>query len=251
MGIIKIINKKEVIVYWSPIWDDPSGTNWNLLYHEPEQLFKHFNKLRISNKKMNENSNMLGCPAISNKFRQTYLFKNSANSHVSIDNNTKVSYLLDTSIGAKIQREPSFDNNIILRYFLGWLFFTEEDSLEINITAPYFHKPKYLNYGSIIPGSFDIGKWFRPYNAEFNLWDGINEFKIDEDEPIFYIEFITDRPIILKRFINTDTINKLAWACADVSNTMGKFQPLKRRYEQFAASRNKEIVLKEIKNNLL
>jgi hypothetical protein len=244
-------DKEPIVIYWSPIWDDPSGTNWNLLYQEPEQLFKHFNKNRLTNKEANDSSNMLNCPAISNKFKQTYMFLNPTDSHLYIEDDMNISYLSSTSIGGKIQRGSSFKDNIILRYFLGWSFFTEEDSLEMNITAPYFHRPKYLNYGAIIPGSFDIGKWFRPYNAEFNLWNGVNEFKAEEGEPLFYVEFMTDRPIILKRFINTDSIHKLAWASADISNTMGRFKPLVKRYEQFAASRNKELVLKEIKNNLL
>lgn len=245
------MEKEQIKVYWSPIWDDPSGTNWNLLYQEPEQLYKHFNKNRATNKESNGGSNMLSCPAVSNKFKQTYMFTNPTESHLYIDDNMNVSYLSETSIGGKIQRSPSLKDNLMLRYFLGWAFFTEEDSLEINITSPYFHKPQYLNYGAIIPGSFDIGKWFRPFNSEFNLWNDINEFKVEENEPLFYVEFMTDRPIVLQRFINTDSIHKLAFAGADISNTMGRFKPLVKRYEQFAASRNKELILKEIKNNLI
>lgn len=242
--------KDPLIVYWSPVWDDQSGTNWNLLYQEPDQLYKNLNQNRADQKE-NDGSNIMGCPAVGNKFKQTYVFFNPTDSHILVENNMDISYLSPTSIGGIVQRKPSFKNNIMLRYYLSWLFFTEEDSLEISITSPYFHKPRHLNYGSILPGSFDIGKWFRPYNAEFNLWEGISEIAVEENEPLFYIEFMTKRPIILKRFVNTDAIHRLAWAGAEVSTTMGIFKPLQKRYEQFAASRNKEIILKEIKANLL
>ena len=115
-----------IVVYWSPIWDDQSGTNWNLLYHEPEQLYKHLNKNR-ANQEENDGSSIMGCPAAGNKFKQTYVYFNPTDSHISVDQNMDISYLSPTSIGGIVQRKPSFKNNIMLRYYLSWLFFTEEE----------------------------------------------------------------------------------------------------------------------------
>jgi hypothetical protein len=242
--------KEPIVVYWSPAWNDENNQNWNFFYKDPEQLYKNLHKKRYA-EKIKKNNTMLSCPVVSKKFKQTYVLLNPIKSHIVIDKNMNISYPSLPSVGGSVLRTPSFENNILLRYFLNWIFFTEEENLEINFLPPYFHKPQHLNYGAIVPGSFNIGKWFRQYNTEFNLWDDINEIIVNEDEPLMYVEFITDRPIVLKRFINTDKIHELSNACADVSKTMGVFQSLEKRYNTFIASRSKDIVLKEIKRNLI
>jgi hypothetical protein len=126
-----------------------------------------------------------------------------------------------------------------------------EEPLVAHFTSPYFHKSGYTATASLVPGSFDIGQWFRPYNMEMQLWEKEGELNFKDNEPILYVDLQTERPIILKRFTNTALLNKLIFEAANDSLTIEGKVPLVNRYKRFKETRQRSIVLREIKNNLL
>lgn len=240
---------KEKIVYWAPAFgSETDKTNWNMLYSEPVQLFKDLNEKRDSN--VLSQDNYLSCPASNIRLRNTYIFKNQLKTHIKIENGLPVPQS-EHYIKTDIIRGPSLKNNTMINLSLNWIFFTEEESLQIHANPPFFSNANHLRYGAFCPGGFDIGKWFRPIATEINLWENINEFVLEEDEPIFYIEFLTNEPIVLKRFVYNDRLRSLAEASMKSSSIMGKWLPLNKRYEHLKKTRGKEIILKEIKENLL
>jgi len=250
---IKMLKKKPINVYWAPCWTDVPENNWNMLYPDPEQLYKNLSKKRA--KETAPTDNLLQCPAVSNKFRNTYLFTTSVDSNITIENDNAYSIFPDqlkrNGITAKIQRTASFENNKLVVVMLSWIFFTDEDSLDATFTPPYFHQTEIQKYGAPVPGTFNIGKWFRPYVYEVNLWDNVNEFNIKENDPLFYTEFITDRPVKVHRFEMNEKLFALSRATSSASVTMGALRPLSKRYEQFAQSRSKDIILKEINKQIV
>jgi hypothetical protein len=250
---IKMLNKKPINVYWAPCWIDIPQNNWNLLYPDPEQLYKNLSKKRA--KETAPTDNLLQCPAVNTKFRNTYLFTTSVDSQITIDNDNVYSVFPDqlkrNGIAAKIQRTPSFKNNKLVVVMLSWIFFTDEESLDATFTPPYFHQTEIQKYGAPIPGTFDIGKWFRSYTYEVNLWDNVNQLNIKENDPLFYAEFITDRSVNIQRFEMNEKLFALANAGGNSSVYLGALKPLSKRYEQFAQSRNKDIIIKEIKKQIV
>jgi hypothetical protein len=242
-------NHKPIVIYWSPDYSkDTSNENWNILYSEPVQLYKELNdKREISTP---AKSNILSCPASSTRFKNIYIFKNTLTTHYLFKNGEPVPQSKNY-INMSIVRPPSIKNNLMVALRMNWVFFTEEDSLTMHLNPPYFNKYLYSDYGVLCSGGFDIGKWFRPIALEFNLWDNVKEFKILDEEPLFYVEFISDRPVILKRFYMSDELRSFSNSGALAVKTMGEWLPLKKRYEQFKRTKSKEIILKEIKNNLI
>ena len=83
------------------------------------------------------------------------------------------------------------------------------------------------------------------------MWDNKGIFEIKENEPLFYVEFKTDRPIILKRFNMNNQLDKIARGSVFSSNLFGKGQTLLSRYVKFNNSGLRDKILKEIKNNLI
>jgi hypothetical protein len=240
--------KDTVNIYWAPF---VSGENpdWNMLYSDPENIFDELKK--IVNPGIGSNS-FLTCPSVSDKFKKTYILKNTLTSTFNFDENQNITSMNKDSAYVNLYtiRKSTLKNTNSLVYKMQWIFFSEE-SIVADFSAPYFHEPKYLNYGSIIPGKLDIGKWFRPYNAEIITWqkDGLISFQ--ENEPLAYVSFNTDKNINLIRFNMNPVLMKYAESCMNAPSNYGNHLPLIKRYERFKNSRMNEMILKEIKNNAL
>jgi hypothetical protein len=238
------MNNSTVEIYWCPSFPT-SEIDWNLLYYEPENLY---DSIRPQKTDSNPGDNFFYCPAFSNFAKNTFLLKNPIRTHFKIidgqiipqENNYVTSY---------INRPPSMHNRTLLEYGLQWLFFSEED-IEITLTSPYFDVQPHMSYGCLIPGRFNISSWFRTVNLEFNLKDSVNEFVIEKDEILGYVSFSTDKKVVLKRFENNFKLESYAKSCA-TSSSWESWIPMKKRYDRFRQTRMKELVLKQIKDNLL
>jgi len=102
----------------------------------------------------------------------------------------------------------------------------------------------------VVPGRFDIGKWFRPMNMEFQLWEGVSEMKIAANEALCYIHFNTDKKIVFKKFIMTREMDKLLVSILRAS-PYRRFARLSDRYRVFEQSQSKQRVLKLIQKQLI
>ena len=132
-----------------------------------------------------------------------------------------------------------------------WNFFCEEP-LMMELTPPYFSEAPHTKDGVVVSAKFDVGRWFRPVTAEFQIWNTENDkFTISKNEPLFYVKFNTDRKVVLKRFTMTPELHKVGSAVLKTRNLFGTFRPLEERYKDFERSRTNKLILKIIKENLL
>jgi hypothetical protein len=240
--------KDTVNIYWAPFVSGESP-DWNMLYSDPENIFDNLKKQSSPGIK---SDSFLTCPAVSDKFKKVYVLKNTLDSTFNFDQSQNITSLNKDSSYVNLYsiRKPTLKNTNSLVYKMQWIFFADEP-LVADFTAPYFHQPKYLNYGSVIPGKMDIGKWFRPYNTEIVTWEdnGFIEFK--ENEPLAYVSFNTDKHINLIRFNMNENLMKYAESCMNSPSTYGRNISLSKRYERFKNSKMNEMILKEIKNSAL
>lgn len=248
-------NKKPIIVYWAPtshVFSDLGECN--LLYEDPYN--KQSDLIKNKSKFCENKNSFFACPAFTNKLKNTYVFKFPIDSSYSYDfsNITEpiIKNIKDNKpyLNLRSPRPESLIEKPQICFDLNYLFFCEEPLLA-TFSAPYFDEPKYLKYGAVAPGTFDIGQWFRPYPLEITLWNKVGEFHIEEDEPAFYVEFLTDRKIIIKRFKPTAEALSYAKSCANSMDTIKSGIPLIERYKKFKNTRMNDLVIKEIKNNIL
>lgn len=242
-------NKTPINVYWSPHYIS-EDIDWAFMYPKPETLLSDL--LKDKNKNLSENS-FFSCPAVFPKFKKTLVFKNSMSCSYNYDTtNTPMIFepITNNYIEANFIRDPATSFGPTVSFSLHNIFFSDE-SLEISLTSPFFHEPKYLKYGSIVPGSFDIGQWFRPISFEVQLWKNKGSFILEENEPLFYLEFITKRPILLHRFNLTQKAHAYSQSGKNYSRSFGKMIPLLNRYEKFQQVGFREKILTEIKQNLI
>jgi hypothetical protein len=236
---------KNIKVYWCPV-SEKSDMDWNILFYDPELLMSNLN---INKNKPTPASNFFKCPAFINEVKNTFVLKNPISSEYIKHDNTFIP-ISPAYVALNFPHDDTLKNNKLVSYKMSWIFFTEEDSLEMSLTSPYFSNSPHLQYGSIVPGRFDIGKWFRNINTEFNIWEDSDRLSIEDKEPIAYVKFHTNKNIDLVRFTMNDRLE-------GISNTTGRsstwmpHQTLIERYKKFKETRTKDVVLREIKKNLL
>ena len=69
--------------------------------------------------------------------------------------------------------------------------------------------------------------------------------------PLFYLELITNRPVIMKRFNVNKALYRYIIACSQAASSYGPNKPLAERYYKFISTSTDKLVLREIKKNLI
>lgn len=247
--------KDPIIIYWSPsTYSDNDVKDWEFLYPQPKTLFNEI--LKNKSKVGNVSDSYFSCPAINDFTKKILVVSSPKACSYTFDkvgpNKEDIFIKADGSydIEVNVARDATLTTGPTLVFALQYIFFSEEP-LMATFSAPYFQKTQYLQYGTAIPGRFDIGQWFRPYHFEVQMWSNSGKFSIEEDEPLFYVHFETDRPIVLKRFMYDKKLHDAAVACVDSTNLFGRGLSLMSRYYKFNNTGMKKKVLKMIKNNLI
>ncbi len=249
------MSEDTVTVYWSPesTWEVDQLGEWNMLYPEPTTLFSDLQKQKLATA---GKDTYFSCPATSDKYKKTFVFRNTLPSDYDFDftnENPEQNYFKHTSknyLSYSILRPPTITAGPMVNFNLYYSFFSEEP-LEAVFTPPMMHKPQYTMYGTSIPGQFDIGQWFRPFPLEVQMWNMKGEFHLKDEEPLFYLELKTTKKVELKRFKMTGEISSYLKHCSSSKSTWGYGVTLPKRYERFNQSRMNDMVLKAIKANLL
>ena len=241
-------NKDTVDVYWWPFYK-----GWDLLYNEPTNLLDSMFKNKNKN---SGKGSFFQCPAFSGKFKNIFLFtcpidleyrydfSDPNNSYIVPVNENKPFISVNIRRPSALNKMPQFELSLLFCLF-------SEQPLIASFTPPFFHEPKYFLYGATPPGSYDIGQWLRPYPLEITLWKETGIIKFEKDEPLFYVEFLTDKPINLKRVVPTENLLQYAEQGATSSTILSQNVPLLGRYKTFKKTKMKNLILKEIENNIV
>jgi len=246
-------DKAPLVIYWSPhsSGEIPIIGEWNMMYPEPTNVFSDL--MKVKNLEAKDNS-FMSCPAATGRLKNMFVFKNGMNSEYEFDNtdpkNRWIRLISENGISVRYTRQSAWSNGASLDFSMQHIFFSEEP-VDAVFSPPFMHQAEYIKYGTCIPGTYDISKWFRPFVFEIQTWKSSGKFILPEGDPLFYIEAFTDRKIILKRFVMNKTLHDYAQACVKAKNEYGSHLPLVENYRRFTSSRMNELILKEIKANLL
>ena len=243
-------DKEPINIYYTDDYDEMETVDWNFLYPSPKTLFSELTQER---KNVKDTFSYFLCPAVSSKFKKILVFRSATKNSYEYGTDETGFYIIPTIepyININKIREEALKNKPTFMASLSYLFFAD-DSVEVSFTPPYFHEPKHTKYGACVPGEFNIGKWFRPFNFEIQTWSNRGEFHLEKNEPLFYAEFKTNRPILFHRFVMTPKLQKYKLANIKSFNIFGQFQTLQEKYEKFKQVGFREKILTEIKKNLI
>lgn len=243
--------EEEIIVYWGPCYKvGPEHIiDWNMFYTDPTELLPEIKKQRDKNSGKNS---IVYCPAFNDNYKNTFVLRNV------VDSSFRWNYeqnVWEIPTKYQIHPAPEIRENYLLNRraiitSMVWLFVCEE-SLEMEVIAPYLHPTEASAYGVVGTGKFDIGKWFRPVFAEYMLWEGVDRLRIKEEEPFFYVRFNTDKKVVLKRYQQTEEILKYSISNVETKYVFGKLPALDKLYSYFAKTRTRDIMLKKIKDAVI
>ena len=229
---------KPIVVYWANNTDE-----W-LRAKEPFSLYKN-----LLAKDSFKNVNISKCPAFRDYMKNIYGIRSIYSYDFYIDENSVKSNTYD---------QKFFDDKIIIRsvedksFSLNprLLFITEEKSLKMSTgIQPSFENNEINKRCSTVPGTVDIGKWFRELDFAFYLKEEYNDFTIKEEDIYQYVKFDTDKKIIFKQFIPNAFLQKHIDAVLNAKKYRSQnFIALDEYYSMF---KNKKNIIKEIKNNLV
>lgn len=243
-----------ITVYWSPASFTTQDKSWELLYPNPDSVFHEAVRQNTHGGKMTQ------CPAVKNFFKNTFSFKSAIDDEFIIPTEiTKaIANTSDSNVSipttSKLQltkvRKTSFKDFVNVEYNMGWLFFASEPVLA-EFTAPFFPSASPVPGALLSAGSFDIGSWFRPYNLDYHLPIEETNFSIKEGDPLFYLRILTDKKVNMQRFMLTPKLSSLANEMGTSSIRYGAFKKLQERYAMFKNASAGQIILSEIKKNLI
>jgi hypothetical protein len=252
--IIGDMSKEPLVIYWAPMESAEAEDYgaWNMMYPDPKLLMHELMEKR--NKEDKAPRGFLQCPAAANRFKHTYVFRNGMRSEIEFDvtdsANPYIQSIGKTGVNFRIDRPSAFTEGASFAFMQKYLFFAEEPVMGV-FNTPMMHRPQYTQYGTLIPGAYDISSWFRPMNVEIQTWDSRGRLILEDGEPLFYFEVLTDREIVMKRFTCNKNLIRYAESCADAPKWYGQNLPLAKRYDKFKQSKMNKVVLKEIKDNLV
>lgn len=214
------------------------GTNLKV-----EKVYKQLQGKRTSN---DNPANLLSCPAVRDSWHNVFMFSPKSSFIVK-----HVVDFVERSDEGQVTRERQphlMDTNIFNIKEPTYLF--AEVPLKVKVTAPYFHKAEFQKEATFIGGKFDIGRWFRPIEAEIITWAKSGEVHFKESEPLFYAEFLTDLPVEIKHFIVSPIIEHLSSGLVNspFQNNENLQGSLESRYQAFENSDYRRGLLEEIKS---
>ena len=228
-------------VYWSPFAIPEKVTYVNLLVEKPQRLLKTLYPTKKNS------AQYVTCTSAKELYKNTFVIKSPMSSDVRISSDGN-QYFTDDTKGIWFVQEDVLDNRIRIDLDFGYIFFAEE-SVEMSMYPPYLHKTKFMNTATVASGKFNISKWFRALSPSFILWENESTVSIEKDEPLAYLNFETNKKVILKQFELTKEIKSIM----DQSlfyRDMFPFTTLNELYNKFTKSNRHKVLLKLIKENI-
>jgi hypothetical protein len=249
------MGKKDTItVYWAPAPFLPKEDSWAMLYSEPQSVLQD---LYVSN---TPKGIMTRCPAVKDTLKNVFSFNSAIDDKFQLPTQTLESIAFtetaneyiptDSKISVQKIRKSSRDNYINIFYNMGWYLFSSEP-LKARFTAPYFPSASPVKGAFLASGEYDIGRWFRPFNLDYHIPLDSKYFSVKNEEPLFFVEFFTDKKIEFKKFNVSTELRSIAFESSNSPTRYGKNKSLIERYKMAHSAKIPQMVLGQIRKNLI
>lgn len=231
----------------------PSTESMAMLYRKPENVYTNLHREKIPGSLMSQ------CPAARNTLDNVFVFRSAIDDEFEIpdyyfenepDPAKSPRMNVKSIAGMYHERPSSFPDQIDVIYNLSWLFFSSEPVVA-RFTAPYFPAVSPMEGARMSPGEFNIGKWYRSWNLDYHIPKTTRKFSVKEDDPLFFLEIMTDKKVVFKRYMFNENLLALTKETSNSPNIYGRNKTLDYRYQHSEQSMMPEMVLSEIRKNVV
>ena len=243
-----------MIVYWCPYITDTEGFYLN--YEKPKPSIKTLSKLyhNISNKQ-NQSNNFLKCFSVVNYYKNVFSLSSPINLSFQWTKRDLVTFNYNQDFYNKFIHIRDLNSGLISFYCFRILLFAEDD-LEMELMPATLENNDFVNNTTIISGSYNIGRWFRPIDTTFFIKSQSVDKKIciNEKDNLLYLKFKTNQDIEFKKFYLSDDIKKIVMHSLNHKNYMSDKNLktyMKTIYDYFTESKTKNYLIKLINKNLM
>lgn len=127
-----------------------------------------------------------------------------------------------------------------------------DEPLLVEQVQPTFTATDFSSKCEVIPGTFDVSKWFRPLQPAFRMREGVESFSVKRGDPLYVVRFLTDRKIEFKQFTQTDRLRQLHSDLMRVKSSTRTFHSaLENYYDAFKMRRYRQQVAAEIRRSVI
>jgi hypothetical protein len=189
------------------------------------------------------------CPAVNDYLKNLYYIKSLYKYEF---------YLEDSAVKSNYFTEKFFDDHVVIRsleekmfsFTQKYIFFTDSNSLHMSLyETPIFENNNITKNCHLIPGKYDIGKWYVNTEFPFYLKKDFDKFTVDCDEVIYYLRFHTEEKINFIQYKMNDKLYKYLSDTRSFSKNTGRIKySMTDFYKGFKL---KKFIISEIKNNII
>ena len=229
-------------VYWSKYNVYSMDSNDFLLDLEPKQAYQETKNLF---KTENKSTDWKQCPSCVDILSNNYHINSPIDIAFSMKRDSRV--YSEKPHSMNIVNFRNFNQEYsIMDYLITLHLFSEED-LNVSVTQPLLnHNSNYF----LIPGKFNISKWFRPINPSYMFLNSEYDISIKKGDPIMNLYFNTEEKILFKEFYFTETLKEITKETVG-HKQFNKKNSLSTLYSKFENQKINKVVLKEIKRSLI
>lgn len=209
---------------------------------EPKQVYKEVKELFKSE---NKSADWIKCPSCIDILSNNYQINSPIDISFSMKKDNRVYSESPNSMNMISFR--NFNKEYSVMDYLLTLHLFSEDDLNVSVTQPILSSNS--NY-FLIPGKFNISKWFRPINPSYMFLNSEYDVSINAGDPIMNLSFNTENKILFKEFYFTETLKEITKEAVG-HKQFSKKNSLNSLYSKFENQKINKVVLKEIKGSLI
>jgi len=198
----------------------------------------------------NMSSGVVQCPAMKDEHKNLFGIKSLYDYEFTID-------IENNTVSTSDYDKEFYDWHVLVRDFSErffsfsqeYIFFTDAPSLQMSAgLLPHLENNNIVERCAVVPGMFDIGKWYRPIEFAFFLKPQFDKFKIEKDEIFQYVKFHTSKKINFIQFRESDMLKSYLNDVINIRKNKKDIQSLLSYYKHFKLKKH---ILKNIKENIL
>lgn len=242
---------EDITVYWAAP-AVPKGTYNTPLSYSFAEPTNVLNVLRGNKTKASQPQSSFSCPAHNSMLKNVYSVNSIQNYTFDLSEAHATTNwpFFNRLFDFVSPRQCSLEGYSDIEPTYSWLFFATEP-LVARFTSPYLPAISPAEGSIMVCGEFDIGQWYRPFVLNYMVPKHTPYLTIIKNDPLFFVEFKTDKNIIFKQYEVNETLSTYANRCLRSPVEVGKSYTLEPRYEWLNETITAGAIIDKIERSLV